>query len=431
MNSNKKDRELTYFNHNSHNNPHTQYVSNCKYFALRPYEMIKDTYYNVLTLLLDDKTKNNNINNEFEIAFDVYDSCSNGVDIDDKWELFLKVGHGNPEVYTNHGAAMIKLKGKERRALVIVDREKIKKELRIDLNNGGHRIEEKEVEKIRINLYVKMNDDTRLVKKFLNSNMESKFIKIHDRNYAISEEDIKNKMTAEEVKFYSDKAAWVEKAKIIENENFANTPTTDPIYKDKVKWHANTIKCYDEQLEYCNTKIELSKDSNNLVEEKIFSRTDNGVIKYNSPVYNDGMRYIKLFELVNDFNINQYVNYQGAFEVYTSYSVEHKKEYKNKYIKFSISCSNTTGNDYEVGFHILDSMNINDDTLFVTRNDNGIVSVWLADCYPSKVKVVPLFNDDPQYRVFRLTDINNEFIKFLPEDPKIKSGEYFYSLSDK
>ena len=361
MNNNKekKDRELTYFNHNSFGNPHTQYISNNKNFALRPYEMIKGTYYNVLTLLLDDKVANRNTNNQFQICFNVYDNCNYGVENDDIWELFLKVGNSNPDMLEKNGSVMTKLKGKERRALVTLKKETIQKEVRIDYDNGSHEIKYEPLEKIRINLYIKMDYDTRLVMKFMNTNIEDKFIIIHDRNYAITKDEI-----------------------------------------DKIN------------------------------ETKIYSRTDNGVIEYNQAESDDGIRFLKLFDLDNSFKNNPYIDYFGVFELYTHYDIMRRSTFNNKYVKFSISCSNN-GNgkeDYEVSFQILNSKNVNKEDLFVTRSSDGILSVWFTDAYPSKVKMIPIINNDIRYRVFKINEEDNKFIKETPKnyDSRIIDGKSFY-----
>lgn len=410
---------LTPFNHNNAGNPHTQYVSSNATLSLRPYDVTKGNYFKVLTVLLDDKrlVKNKDVNGQFEISFDVYDSTSYSIKDDDKWELFLKVGNGDPKVKITDCSIDVKLKGKERRCIATIEPVTIQEENEVTDNNDQHYIEILNVEKIKVELYIEITSDVRLVKTFLNTNLQSKYYTLYNRTHSIPKLEIDKKLTKAEIEFYKDKVIWIDKYLKERKEDIENKKITlagEPKkLADEITWYTNDYNFYSKEKVFCNNMIELSNDETNLIESKIFSRTENNIIHYNIPESDDGDRYLKLFDIDSRYSNQRYLDYAGVFELFTTY----RGRYQSKYIKFALSCSNDV-DSYKFSMSIINSLNISEDALFAT-NKNGTISIWLKDIYPSKVRLKPIINNDDTYQVFKITNIDNNFNKFLPSDSEL------------
>ena len=115
---------------------------------------------------------------------------------------------------------------------------------------------------------------------------------------------------------------------------------------------------------------------------------DDGIIHYNIPKADDGIRYIKLF----DIDMSSEFNYNGIFEMFINYSNEFI-HYGNKYIKFIINAyGNRNGNSY-FNIEAINKLNINNDDLFVLKNNNKY-SIFFKDLYPSNISIKSIINND-------------------------------------
>ena len=411
---------LTVYNHNNGGNPHEQYVTNSSEIAIRPYDISTENYFKLCTVLLDKNELDNN--NQFMIGFDVYEMCGCRVENDDKWELLLKVGNSKPVLNDNNYGLQIKLKGKEKRCIAIIDKVVINEEVRKE-DGDLHSIETAEVEKIRCELFIEIQNEIRFIKRFLNTNIDNKYFTIYNRTHSIEKQIIDEKLTEEEIQFYKDKLVNTEKRIKLNEEEKENIEIQ---YRDDIKklqqnriWNQNSRISLEKEKKYCEHIISISNNEENLVKSKIISRTDDGIIHYNIPKADDGIRYIKLF----DIDMSSEFNYNGIFEMFINYSNEFI-HYGNKYIKFIINAyGDRNGNSY-FNIEAINKLNINNDDLFVLKNDNKY-SIFFKDLYPSNISIKSIINNDYDYRIFSLPVID-EFTKFIPNyKQKINIGEKF------
>ena len=416
---------LTIYNHNDIGNPHSQYVTNDDNIAIRPYDMESGNYFKLLTVMLDKNELNNN--NQFVISFDVYETCKCRVEDDNRWELLFKIGNASPELNNDNYGLQVKLFGKEKRCIAIIDKVNIEEDNRVD-NGDNHNIEKVIKEKIRCELYVLIKNDMRFIKRFLSTNIEDKYYTIYNMIHSLDKNVINKKLTTEEIEFYKNKLVSVKKD-IVENEK--NKEIIEIQYKDDEfmleqsrQWCKNSETFLNNEKDYCNKIIELSNDENNIVKNKILSRTDDGIISYNIPKVNDGSnKYIKLFDIDINYYEGSNSNYSGIFEMFVNYSSEFVN-YGYKYVKFIINSYSSIEGESHFSIDMIDKVNVTNDEIFVLKNGNKY-SVWYKGLYPSNIKIKPIMNNDNNYNIFKLPLID-EFTKFLPKhEQKININERF------
>lgn len=406
---------LTIYNHNNVGNPHGQYVTNSSEIAIRPYDFTTGNYFKLLTVLLDKNELDNN--NQFMIGFDVYETCKCRVEDDNRWELLFKIGNASPEINNDNYGLQVKLFGKEKRCIAVIDNIYVDEEVR---NENTHEINNKKVNKIRCEVFVQIENEIRFIKRFLHTNINEKYFTIYNRTHSIDKQVIDEKLTKEEIQFYKDKLVNIEECIELNNKEIENIEIQ---YKDNLKeleqhrqWCKNSKEFLYKEKEYCEHIISISDN----VKNKIISRTDDGIINYNKPKVNDGIRYVKLF----DIDMSTEFNYNGIFEMIINYSDEFIN-YDSKYIKFIINAyGNKVNNNSYFDIKIINKLNINNDDLLVLKNGN-IYSLYYKDFYPSNINIKPIMNNDYNYRVFMLPVID-EFTKFIPKyEQKINLDEEF------
>ena len=416
---------LTVYNHNNVGNPHEQYVTNSSEIAIRPYDFTIGNYFKLLTVLLDKNELNNN--SQFVISFDVYETCKCRVEDDNRWELLFKIGNASPEINNDNYGLQVKLFGKEKRCIAIIDKVNVEEDNRVD-NGDNHNIEKVTKEKIRCELYVLIKNDMRFIKRFLSTNIENKYYAIYNMTHSLAKNAINERLTIEEIEFYKDKLVSTKKD-IIENEK--NKEIIEIQYKDDEfmleqnrQWCKNSEIFLNKEKEYCNKMIELSKDENNIVKNKILSRTDDGIISYNIPKINDGInKFIKLFDIDMNYYVSNQDEYSGIFEMFVNYSSEFVN-YGYKYVKFIINSYTSFEGESHFSIDMIDKVNVTNDEIFVLKNGNKY-SVWYKGLYPSNIKIKPIINNDNNYNIFKLPLID-EFTKFLPKhEQKININERF------
>ena len=416
---------LTVYNHNNVGNPHEQYVTNSSEIAIRPYDFTTGNYFKLLTVLLDKNELNNN--SQFVISFDVYETCKCRVEDDNRWELLFKIGNASPEINNDNYGLQVKLFGKEKRCIAIIDKVNVEEDNRVD-NGDNHNIEKVTKEKIRCELYVLIKNDMRFIKRFLSTNIENKYYAIYNMTHSLAKNAINERLTIEEIEFYKDKLVSTKKD-IIENEK--NKEIIEIQYKDDEfmleqnrQWCKNSEIFLNKEKEYCNKMIELSKDENNIVKNKILSRTDDGIISYNIPKINDGInKFIKLFDIDMNYYVSNQDEYSGIFEMFVNYSSEFVN-YGYKYVKFIINSYTSFEGESHFSIDMIDKVNVTNDEIFVLKNGNKY-SVWYKGLYPSNIKIKPIINNDNNYNIFKLPLID-EFTKFLPKhEQKININERF------
>ena len=416
---------LTIYNHNNVGNPHGQYVTNSSEIAIRPYDFTTGNYFKLCTVLLDKNELDNN--NQFMIGFDVYETCKCRVEDDNRWELLFKIGNASPEINNDNYGLQVKLFGKEKRCIAIIDKVNVEEDNRVD-NGDNHNIEKVTKEKIRCELYVLIKNDMRFIKRFLSTNIENKYYTIYNMTHSLAKNVINERLTIEEIEFYKDKLVSTKKD-IIENEK--NKEIIEIQYKDDEfmleqnrQWCKNSEIFLNKEKEYCNKMIELSKDENNIVKNKILSRTDDGIISYNIPKINDGInKFIKLFDIDMNYYVSNQDEYSGIFEMFVNYSSEFVN-YGYKYVKFIINSYTSFEGESHFSIDMIDKVNVTNDEIFVLKNGNKY-SVWYKGLYPSNIKIKPIINNDNNYNIFKLPLID-EFTKFLPKhEQKININERF------
>lgn len=443
--NNYGDHILKDYTHNEFGNPHSQYVVNQKELTISPYK-INGKFYKLLSVEMEDlekmdilaaefKTIENDMTideidrknklqenrykissykSAFEIIFDVYESSYNGCNqIDDKWELFLKISHSRRFVPQS---IKVKLMGKARKAIVIA-RESIRsEEYRYEKYNLDGEIEYKtkqvDIPIIIYDLFIVMDDEEEeinFVQKFCNTNI--KRYKIYNRSNCIN---------------------YVPK-----------TEEEKEFLKRQIESFDKENNVYNKEQE--SDLVNILANSTEVIVNKFVSRNEFDQI--NLPCVPNYFRlFIELFEINMKFDDVYYSSYSGVWEVLVddaSGAIEFREEdgheymsiHETGYFKFMITAANTRLIDnkdkYIFELQLLESKNTEGKELYVDENsDTGRFGIWLKANYPQRVTLRPCISNGEydEYNKLRLRE-TAEYVSFIPSRAKLVSldtGRYIY-----